>query len=88
MEFFSHKKEFDQKTQIGFKKGELVRIYRPTEYKGPSLTIFHYKGYVAEIAENENYLSNDIYIKITGKNSISTIKVNKYFLKRIDNDRN
>lgn len=89
MEFFVektekkiHKKEVDYSS--GLKRGDNVVIYRPLDYKGPSQTIFHYKGYHAEVAEDESYYTDDVAIKVLGKNHIKTIKVNKKFLKKID----
>ena len=85
MEFFVEKKTNDNfiSEEVGFKKGEVVQIYRPQTYKGPNLSIFHYKGYKVEVLENQKYNKDDIKVIILATNSIRHLKVHKNFLRRI-----
>ncbi len=85
MEFFVEKKNNDNniRQEIGFKKGEIAQIYRPQHYNGPTLNIFHYKGYKVEIMENQRYDTDEIKVHILGQNVSKFLKINKYFLRRI-----
>lgn len=85
MEFFTEKKQKHTNIidDVGLKKGELVKIYRPPTYRGPSLNVFNYKGYNCEVVENQKYNSDEIYVRILCKNTFIVIKINKHFLSRI-----
>jgi hypothetical protein len=85
MEFFIEKKNKDSNIiqEVGFKKGEIVQIYRPKNYTGPTLNIFHYKGYKVEILENQRYNTDEIKVYILGQNVSRYLKIDKSFLKRI-----
>jgi hypothetical protein len=84
MEFFVEKKTNDNFVleEVGFKKGEVVQIYRPQNYQGPNLSIFHYKGYKVEVLENQKYNKDEIKVIILATNAIRHLKVHKNFLRR------
>lgn len=83
MEFFTENPQKHTIDEIGLKKGEIVKIYRPLSYQGPVLSVFNYKGYTCEVVETQKYNSDEIYVRILCKNNLPVIKVNKHFLKRI-----
>lgn len=82
MEFFAEKKQNNKIDEVGLKRGEFVKIYRPLSYKGPTLDVFHYKGYTCEVIENQKYNSDEIHVRILCKNNLPVIKINKHFLTR------
>ena len=84
MEYFVKKnKKTDIQEEIGFKKGEMVKIYRPSSYEGPSLNIFNYKGYICEIYKNQRYNNDTLFVRVLSINSFCIIKVHKNFLVRV-----
>lgn len=81
MEFFNETKHTVD--EVGLKRGEFVKIYRPLTYKGPVLSVFNYKGYTCEVMKTQKYNSDEIYVRILSTSNLIVLKINKHFLIRI-----